>query len=159
MGASRGAHPTVRLDSFLKSTDPSYQHAEAGLESWKTAVGMLFLEARLEAIASSRLEAICSGMGNGNSQLDTFVTVCVCHLTLMAAQAPTQGDRFIRKMVTTSEEDDPKAQNTSFMECVILCWKSRCETWALDMTWGSTTMASSCETHWNVLVLRRGTWG
>lgn len=30
LGASRGAHPTVRLDSFLKSTDPSYQHAEAG---------------------------------------------------------------------------------------------------------------------------------
>lgn len=29
LGASRGAHPTVRLDSFLKSTDPSYQHAEA----------------------------------------------------------------------------------------------------------------------------------
>eukprot|EP00438_Fugacium_kawagutii_P031305 Skav215329 [mRNA] locus=scaffold1391:20087:27921:- [translate_table: standard] len=29
LGASRGAHPTVRLDSFLKSTDPCYQHAEA----------------------------------------------------------------------------------------------------------------------------------
>lgn len=29
LGASRGAHPTMRLDSFLKSTDPGYQHAEA----------------------------------------------------------------------------------------------------------------------------------
>ncbi|CAJ1374946.1 unnamed protein product [Effrenium voratum] len=29
LGASRGAHPTIRLDSFMKSTDPCYQHAEA----------------------------------------------------------------------------------------------------------------------------------
>eukprot|EP00440_Ansanella_granifera_P053667 gb/GFBE01058180.1/.p1 GENE.gb/GFBE01058180.1/~~gb/GFBE01058180.1/.p1 ORF type:complete len:341 (+),score=63.27 gb/GFBE01058180.1/:1-1023(+) len=29
LGGSRGAHPSMRLDAFLKSTDPGYQHAEA----------------------------------------------------------------------------------------------------------------------------------
>eukprot|EP00930_Biecheleria_cincta_P049219 TRINITY_DN34464_c0_g1_i1.p1 TRINITY_DN34464_c0_g1~~TRINITY_DN34464_c0_g1_i1.p1 ORF type:complete len:338 (+),score=57.50 TRINITY_DN34464_c0_g1_i1:86-1099(+) len=29
LGGSRGAHPTLRLDKFLRSTDAGYQHAEA----------------------------------------------------------------------------------------------------------------------------------
>ena len=42
LGASRGAHPTMRLDSFLKSTDPGYQHAEV----WELGLVLVFSRLR-----------------------------------------------------------------------------------------------------------------
>lgn len=32
LAATRGAHPTLRLDTFLRNTDAGYQHAEAGTQ-------------------------------------------------------------------------------------------------------------------------------